>query len=125
VSRLVAPTSASAVSGYSTPNTPARVYAIAFGYLFNGYDGTNYSSLNATAQGALRFLLRVQQVGNTSGPGDPPGTAIPFEQVITGPYQRQDPSQPESAANPGGRIEKMRLCLERIMQSGIQVTLIQ
>ena len=65
-------------------------------------------------------------MGNTSGPGDPPGMAIPFEQVITGPYQRQDPSLPENpVSNPGGRIEKMRLCLERIMQSGIQVTLIQ
>ncbi len=125
VSRLVAQTTAAPFAGYSTPNTPARVYSIAFGYLFNGYDGTNYSSLNATAQGALRFVLRVQQVGNTSGAGDPPGLNIPFEQVITGPYQRQDPNLPESAANPAGRIEKMRLCLERIMQSGIQVTLIQ
>ncbi len=125
VNRLTAQTTAAPYAGYSTPNTPARVYSIAFGYLFNGYDGTNYSSLNATAQGALRFVLRVQQVGNTSGPGDPPSAMIPFEQVITGPYQRQDPSQPESVANPGGRIEKMRLCLERIMQSGIQVTLIQ
>ena len=125
VNRIVAQTSATPFAGYSTPNTPARVYGIGFGYLFNGYDGTNFSGMNATAQGALRFLLRVQQVGNTSGPGDPPGTAIPFEQVVTGPYQRQDPNQPESAANPGGRIEKMRLCLERIMQSGIQVTLIQ
>ena len=125
VNRIVAQTSAAPYAGYSTPNTPARVYSIAFGYLFNGYDGTNYASLNATAQGALRFVLRVQQVGNTSGPGDPPGMMIPFEQVITGPYQRQDPSLPESPTNPGGRIEKMRLCLERIMQSGIQVTLIQ
>ena len=125
VNRIVAQTTNAPFAGYSTPNTPARVYGIGFGYLFNGYDGTNFSGMNATAQGALRFLLRVQQVGNTSGPGDPPTAAIPFEQVITGPYQRQDPAQPESPTNPGGRIEKMRLCLERIMQSGIQVTLIQ
>lgn len=125
VKRIVALNTDTPFAGHSSPNTKARVYAIAFGYLFNGYDGTNFGSLSGSAQGALRFCLRVQQVGNTSGPGDPPSTMIPYEQVITGPYQRQDPSQPESVANPGGRIEKMRLSLERIMQSGIQVTLIQ
>jgi hypothetical protein len=125
VSRIVAPVATTGFSGFSTPNTPARVYAIAFGDLFNAYNGTNFSSLSGTAQGALRFLLRVQQVGNTSAAGDPPSTMIPFEHVITGPYQRPDPSQPESASNPPGRIEKMRTALERIMQSGIQVTLIQ
>jgi hypothetical protein len=125
VQRTVALNTDTPLAGHSSPNTKARVYAIAFGYLFNGYDGTNYGTLSGSAQMALRFCLRVQQVGNTSGPGDPPSTMIPYEQVITGPYQRQDPAQPESAANPAGRIEKMRLSLERIMQSGIQVTLIQ
>lgn len=124
--RIAAAESTSGLSGFSTPSTPARVYAIGFGYIFNGYDGTNFSSLNSTAQTSLRFLLRVQQVGNTSGPGDPPSAAIPFEQVITGPYQRPDPSMPEDPiTNPAGRIEKMRLGLERIMQSGVQVTLVE
>jgi hypothetical protein len=123
--RITNPVTTTGWSGYSTPNTPARVYSIAFGDLFNAYNGTNFSALNSTAQGALRFLLRVQQVGNTSPAGDPPTTMIPFEQVIGGPYQRPYPSLPESASNPPGRIEKLRTCLERIMQSGIQVTLIE
>ncbi len=125
VKRITDPASTSAVSGYSTPNTPARVYSIAFGDLFNDYDGTNFASLNGTARAALQFLLRVQQVGNTSGPGDPPSVMIPFEQVIGGPYQRPNPALPESASNPPGRVEKLRTGLERIMQSGVQVTLIQ
>jgi Flp pilus assembly protein TadG len=125
VNRIVAPVTTSGVSGFSTPNAPARVYGVAFGDLFDDYNGSNFSSLSGNAQGALRFMLRVQQQGNTSGPGDPP-VMIPFEQIITGPYQRPNPSLPEDAvSNPPGRIEKMRLAYERIMQSGIQVTLVQ
>ncbi len=124
--RIAAAQSETGVSGYSTPSTPARVYAIGYGYLFDGYNGSNFSSLSTSAQDSLRFLLRVQQVGNTSGPGDPPTAAIPFEQVSTGPYQRPDPTLPEHpVTNPPGRIEKMRLGLERIMQSGVQVTLVE
>ena len=123
VQRMVAPVATSGFSGYGSTT---KVYAVAFGDLFQGYTGTNYSSLNTTAQGALRFCLRVQQVGNTSGPGDPPSTMIPFEHVITGSYQRPNPSLPEDpVSNPPGRIEKMRLAYERIMQSGVQVTLVQ
>ncbi len=126
VNRIVAPATTSGTSGFSTPNAPARVYTVAFGDLYDNYNGSNYSSLSGNAQGALRFMLRVQQRGNTSGPGDPPSVMIPFEQVITGPYQRPNPSLPEDAvSNPPGRIEKMRLAYERIMQSGIQVTLVQ
>ena len=125
VRRIVAPVTTSGFSGFSTPNAPARVYGVAFGDLFDDYNGSNFSSLSASAQGALRFMLRVQQQGNTSGPGDPP-VMIPFEQIVTGPYQRPNPGLPEDAvSNPPGRIEKMRLAYERIMQSGIQVTLVQ
>jgi len=125
VDRIVAPTSTSGFSGFSTPNSQARVHAVAFGDLFDAYNGSNFSSLSGGAQGALRFLLRVQQRGNTSAAGDPPAM-IPFEQIITGPYQRPNPSLPEDpVSNPPGRIEKMRVAYERIMQSGVQVTLIQ
>jgi len=124
--RVGAQQTTSGLSGYSTPSTPARVYAIGFGYIFNGYDGTNFGTLTTTAQDSLRFLLRVQQVGNTSGPGDPPTASIPLEQVVTGAYQRPDPTQPENpVTNPPGRIEKLRLGLERIFQSGVQVTLVE
>jgi hypothetical protein len=124
--RVAAQQTTSGTSGFSTPSTPARVYAIGFGYIFNGYNGTNFASLNTVAQDSLRFLLRVQQQGNTSGPGNPPTASIPLEQVITGAYQRPDPTLPEHPiTNPPGRIEKMRLGLERIMQSGVQVTLVE
>jgi hypothetical protein len=124
VSRITAPVSTGGTSGYSTPNTPARVYAIAFGDLFDGYP--DMSQISGTGQDALQFLLRVQQVGNTSPPGNPPTVGLPPEQVITGPYQRPDPTMPEDpVSNPPGRIEKLRSALERIMQSGVQVTLLE
>lgn len=106
------PASASTTWGHSTGNTPARVYGIGFGDLLEGYTGSNYSSLSSNnAKGALELLMRVQQAGNTSPPGDSPDTTLPFDHVITGPY--------------ANRISKMRVTLERIMQSGVQVTLIE
>ena len=128
ISRIVAPVATSGFSGFSTPNAPARVYVVAFGDLFSNYNGSNFSSMTGNSQQALRFALRVQQLGNTSGPGDPNSNTvmIPYEQVVTGPYQRPYPAMPEDAvSNPPGRIEKMRTAYERIMQSGIQVTLVQ
>ncbi len=122
--KIAAPVSTSGVSGYSTPTTPARVYSIAFGDLFNGYPNT--SSMSSDGTDALRFLLRVQQVGNTSGAGDPPAVGLPPEQVITGPYQRPNPALPvDPTSNPAGRLEKLQIALQRIMQSGVQVTLIE
>lgn len=130
-SRVVAPVSTSGTSGYSLPNAPARVYSIGFGYLFNGWPSVG--GMSSGGQTAHRFLLRMQQVdgngvitnGWTSPPGDPPTIKLPEDQIITGPYQRPDPTQPVSASNPAGRIEKLRTCLERIFQSGVQVTLIE
>ena len=79
----------------------ARVYSIGFGDLF--------STPAATQQTAARaFLLNVQKNGNTSPAS---ATGIPPEQIITGDYQT--------------RIDYLRFVLERIMQSGVQVTLIE
>jgi hypothetical protein len=102
----------SSTSGYSLPNTPARVYAIGFGDLFEAYTGSNYASLSNNQKGALEFLLRMQQAGNTSsGTTSNPQGLLPMEQIITGPYQT--------------RIDKLKTAFERIMQSGVQVTLIE
>lgn len=102
-------------SGHSLPNTKARVYAIGFGDLF--------STPSATFQPQARsFLLTVQKKGNTSASS---ATAIPDNQIITGAYQRPDPSLPVSPTNPAGRIEKLRDAMQTIMQGGVQVTLIQ
>lgn len=111
VQRTVAPvtTSTSAKSGFSLPNAPARVYPIGFGDLFTGYDGTNSWAGPAAATNGVRFLRRTGQVGNTlPTTGDPP---LPTAFVISGSYQN--------------RINNLRDTLQRIMQSGVQVTLIE
>ena len=85
-------------SGFSLPNAPARVYAIGFGDIFN-----------TTAAGTAKtFLLNIQQAGKTSASTD---TSIPSYQIITGAYQ--------------DRIANLRTGLERILQGGVQVTLIE
>jgi hypothetical protein len=86
--------------GYSTARTPARIHCIAFGDLF---ETTQPQQANA-----LTFLLRIQKAGNTSASGD---SSIESYKIITGPYT--------------DRIENLRQALERIMQSGIQVSLIR
>ena len=86
--------------GLSSDTTPCRVYSIGFGDLFDSA---------GTGQDAARaFLLDVQKHGNTSAASD---SAIPPSQIITGPAQ--------------SRIDSLRTCFERIMQSGVQVTLIE
>jgi Flp pilus assembly protein TadG len=85
-------------SGHSLPNAPARVYAIGFGDIFSTSAGPTAAS----------FLLGIQKRGNTSASTD---TAIPAHQIITGTYQT--------------RIDNLRTALERIVQSGVQVTLIE
>jgi hypothetical protein len=85
-------------SGHSLPNAPARVYAIGFGDIFSTSAGPTASA----------FLLQVQKIGNTSSMTD---LAMPPNQIITGEYDV--------------RIANLKDCLERIMQSGVQVTLIE
>jgi hypothetical protein len=89
-------------SGLSSPSSPTKVYAIGFGDLFNVVPQP------PTAVNARTFLLQVQQRGGTSAATD---AAIPAYQIITGPYQT--------------RIDSLKTAFERILQSGVQVTLIQ
>ena len=86
--------------GYSSQKVPARVHAIAFGDLFQS------GSTRATQ--ALDFLLKVQQNGNTSSST---ATSIESYKIITGDYNT--------------RVENLRKAMERIMQSGVQVSLIR
>ena len=85
-------------SGFSLPNAPARVYAIGFGDIFS----------TTSAATAKTFLLNIQKAGKTSAPTD---TSIPSYQIITGVYQ--------------DRIDNLRTGLERILQGGVQVTLVE
>ncbi len=102
--------------GYSTTRNPARVHAIAFGDLFESY------SSSPMKYGCLRFLAAVQIDGKTSPTPagfwdndslDYNAAWLSYEpyKVITGDYNT--------------RIDKIRQALERIMQGGIQVALIQ
>jgi hypothetical protein len=124
VQQIVASTSAS-TPGFSSPRNPAYVHAIAFGDLFEA------DSTSALTPAALRFLAAVQIYGNTSqwagGAVPAPGTMAswyndnldynayyvtpqPFK-VITGPYAT--------------RIANIGTCIQTIMQSGVQIALIQ
>jgi hypothetical protein len=89
-----------ATPGYSTTKNPARVHSIAFGDLFE----VN----NTDSQAALAFVLNVQKNGNTSSSSD---TSIESYKIITGDYNT--------------RITNLQQAFQRIMQSGIQVSLIQ
>jgi Flp pilus assembly protein TadG len=97
VSQIVAATSA---NGFSLENSPARVYPIAFGDLF---------SSTSTGKGtALNFLQNIAYLGQTS---ESAATPLPSNQIIIGTADQ--------------RIEALRSSFERIMQSGVQVTLIE
>jgi hypothetical protein len=88
--------------GFSTTRNPARVHAIGFGELFEPGNGSPVRTR------ALEFLRNIQIAGGTS----PEGTAAiePYK-VVTGTAEE--------------RIDKLRQALERIMQGGIQVALIE
>ncbi len=88
-------------SGYSTVKNPVSVHSIAFGQLFE----TNSTSTGTAA--AMDFLVKCQIKGMTSPAGS---TTLNSEKIIIGTYTE--------------RIEKIRSAFERVLQSGIQITLI-
>jgi len=86
--------------GFSTTKMPARVHAIAFGDLFE--------TSTTTKQDALDFLTSLEINGKTLPSGS---TSIESYKIIIGDYNT--------------RIANLRTAFERIMQGGVQVTLIQ
>jgi hypothetical protein len=88
--------------GYSSMRNQARIHTLAFGELF---EPTTTSNLKIRA---LQFLRNVQIAGGTSPPG---ASSIESYKIITGTSAE--------------RIDKLREALERIMQAGIQVALIE
>jgi hypothetical protein len=86
--------------GHSLPNAPARIYPIAFGDLF--------SSNSSFKDTALGFLGTLAYHGKTAENLTDP---LPSTQIITGPSV--------------DRISKLRYTFERILQSGVQVTLVE
>jgi len=89
--------------GFSTTRSPARIHTLAFGYLF---EDTTTSPLKTRA---LEFLRNVQLTGGI--PQDATTGTIESYKMITGTYDQ--------------RIDKIRQAMERIMQGGIQVALIE
>jgi hypothetical protein len=80
---------------------------MAFGELFEPSTALNSNGATRQTQ-ALKLLLDIQYVGGTSAAGS---TSIESYKIITGDYAT--------------RIDKVRQALERIMQGGVQVALIQ
>ena len=89
--------------GYSTSRKPALVYSIGYGSLF---DPANSSS---TQTSALNFLQSIQYYGNTST--DTTGSNFPTWQRIYG-----------STTN---RVNGMQAAFTKIMQAGVQVSIIR
>lgn len=89
--------------GFSTTRSPARVHTLGFGYLFEP------STTSMTKTRALEFLRNIQMASGLSA--DPTTGTIESYKLITGTYDE--------------RIDKIRQAMERIMQSGIQVALIE
>jgi hypothetical protein len=88
-------------TGFSTIKNPVSVHSIAFGQLFE----TNSTSTGTAA--AMDFLVKCQIKGMTSPAGS---TTLSSEKIIVGDYNT--------------RIEKIRSAFERVLQSGIQITLV-
>jgi hypothetical protein len=90
--------------GYSTSRKPAQVYGIGFGDMF---DPANAS--NSGQSTALTFLQTVQYYGGVSS--DTTGSNFPTWQRIYG----------DNAT----RQDKLRTAITKILQAGVQVSLIQ
>jgi hypothetical protein len=91
-------------SGLSLPNSPALVYPIAFGDLFDPV-----LSPSATFRPtALQFLANCAFYGGTGPAG---ATTLPGTQIISGTYTN--------------RITNLRNCLQQIFQAGVSVALIE
>lgn len=113
VSRICALDSASA-PGYSSTRTPARIHGIAFGQLFET------STTSTIQQPALQFILDVQIAGNTSPAGATLSSVFGYPSYTSGtePYK-------VIVGDYNTRISNIRNALQRIMQSGVQVSLIE
>jgi hypothetical protein len=89
--------------GFSTSRSPARIHTLAFGYLF---EPTTNSMLKTRA---LEFLRNIQMI--TGLPQDSTTGTIESYKMIIGTYDQ--------------RIDAIRQAMQRIMQSGIQIALIE
>jgi len=107
--------------GYSTARAPARVHSMAFGEMF---EPTTASTMKPAA---LRFLAAVQIDGNTSPwpPGWTRGIRNDDDGLDYNTYFVNIEPWKVITGNYSQRIDKIRQAMERIMDSGVSVALIQ
>ena len=92
--------------GYSTPGKPVLIHCIAFGTLF---DPSNASAFKTNA---LNLLQSMQYTGSLAGGEQPtPSTPLASYKIIVGPNAQ--------------RIQNLQNAFSKIMQDGVQVSLIQ
>jgi hypothetical protein len=101
IDKMMLAPAATGNSGFNAAGAPCRVHAIAFGDLFS------ISPLTTPGGDALDFLGTVQYKGKTQATD----TRIAASNIVTGDYST--------------RINTLKALMQRIMQSGIQVTLIE
>lgn len=88
--------------GFSTPRKPVQVHTVAFGPLFD--------NASAARTAGLQTLQRIERIGNTQTYSTP-NAWLPDYKIVTGDDEVV--------------IEKLREAISKIMQDGIQVSLIE
>ncbi len=119
--------------GYSTARQPARIHCLAFGQLMEP-SMTNAPTAGPMQQCVLQFLLNIQQQGNTSPSTDTiqscwgyPGTPTSGGDGVTPPSGGYTSGTQSFKIIVGGyqqRINLIQQAMSRIMQSGVQISLI-
>jgi hypothetical protein len=95
-------TTNSTTPGYSTPRKPAKIYTIAFGSLFEPANSSTYKTQ------ALGVLQNLQTIGGVQSSNSTP---LDPSQIIVG--------------TPAQRISNMQTAFQKIMQGGVQISLVQ
>jgi hypothetical protein len=120
--------------GYSTARQPARIHCLAFGQLMEP-SMTSNATAGPMQQCVLEFLLTIQQLGNSSPSTDTiqscwgyPGTPTSGGDGITpasGGYTTGTQSFKIIVGGYQQRISLIQQAMSRIMQSGVQIALIE
>jgi hypothetical protein len=116
-----------ATPGFSTVRSPVRIHSLAFGELFEPSIATTTTQTGASGSAmqiaALRCLLGNQIISGTSPASDTIGSCYGYSS--TGTYTTGTQSFKMIIGNYSARIDLIRQALQRIMQAGVQVALIQ
>jgi Flp pilus assembly protein TadG len=133
VAQQICASTAANPPGYSTSRQPARIHCLAFGELMEPAMTGNATS-GPMQKCVLEFLLTIQQNGNTSPSTDTiascwgyPGTPTGGGDGVTAPSGGYTTGSQSFKIIVGGyqqRINLIQQAMSRIMQSGVQIALI-